>query len=94
MLPFSQAQQIESQNILIKAIGTFVGGKKIEIIKYLIEHSDEDSIFHGSYEDIIANIDVSKPTVVKTFKQLLNTGILIKVKNKVYKFHPDFIMKI
>lgn len=94
MLPFSQAQQIESQNMLIKAIGTFVGGKKIEIIKYLIEHADKDSIFYGSYEDIIANIDVSKPTVVKTFKQLINTGILIKVKNKIYKFHPDFIMKI
>ncbi|HBV42743.1 MAG TPA: DNA-binding response regulator, partial [Desulfovibrio sp.] len=36
-----------------------------------------------------AHLNVSKPTIVKTFKQLIDTGILIKIKNKVYKIHPD-----
>lgn len=91
ILPFLQAQEIKAQNLLIDTISTFVGGKKIEIIRFLIEHSDENNIFYGSYEDILHELNVSKPTIVKTFKQLLDTGILIKIKNKVYQFHPDFV---
>lgn len=89
ILPFLQADEIASKNLLINAISTFVGGKKIAIIQFLLAHCDEDNIFYGSYEDIIAHLSVSKPTIVKTFKQLIDTGILIKIKNKVYKIHPD-----
>nr|WP_317404909.1 response regulator [uncultured Helicobacter sp.] len=89
ILPFLQADEIASKNLLINAISTFVGGKKIAIIQFLLAHCDEDNIFYGSYEDIIAHLNVSKPTIVKTFKQLIDTGILIKIKNKVYKIHPD-----
>lgn len=90
VLPHLQAQKIQAQNLLINAISTFVGGKKIEIIRFLIEHCDPQNTFYGSYEDIIQNLNVSKPTIVKTFKQLISAGILFKVKNKVYRFHPDF----
>ena len=93
ILPVVQAKEIEAQNLLIKAISTFVGGKKIEIVKFLIEHCDEDKVFHGSYEDILVHLNVSKPTIVKTFKQLMNAGILIKVRNKVYRFHQDFLLE-
>ena len=93
ILPMVQAKEIEAQNLLIKAISTFVGGKKIEIVKFLIEHCDEDKVFHGSYEDILVHLNVSKPTIVKTFKQLMNAGILIKVRNKVYRFHQDFLLE-
>lgn len=89
ILPFLQADEIASKNLLINAISTFVGGKKIAIIQFLLSHCDEDNIFYGSYEDIIAHLNVSKPTIVKTFKQLIDTGILIKIKNKVYKIHPN-----
>lgn len=89
ILPFLQADELASKNLLINAISTFVGGKKIAIIQFLLTHCDEDNIFYGSYEDIIAHLNVSKPTIVKTFKQLIDTGILIKIKNKVYKIHPD-----
>lgn len=89
ILPFLQADEIASKNLLINAISTFVGGKKIAIIQFLLSHCDKDNIFYGSYEDIIAHLNVSKPTIVKTFKQLIDTGILIKIKNKVYKIHPD-----
>ncbi|MDA3966356.1 response regulator [Helicobacter sp. WB40] len=84
-----QASEIESKNILFNAISVFVGGKKIEIIKYLMENSNEDNIFYGSYEDIVQDVGVSKPTVVKTFKQLIDTGLLVRLKNKVYKFQPN-----
>ncbi len=93
VLPQIQAKELESKNLLLNAISTFVGGKKIEIIKFLLEHTDEDNVFYGSYEDIINELNVSKPTIVKTFHQLMDTGLLIKVKNKVYKFHPDVAPK-
>ncbi len=89
VLPKIQAMELESKDLLIRAISAFVGGKKIEIIKFLLDHCDENNIYYGSYEDIIAQLDVSKPTIVKTFKQLINVGLLIKIKNKVYKIHPN-----
>lgn len=89
LLPRAQANEIASKNLLLNAISVFVGGKKIEIIKYLLDNCDKESTFYGSYEDIMAALEVSKPTVVKTFKQLIDTGLLTRVKNKVYRIHPD-----
>ncbi len=88
-LPKFQAKQLHEKNVLLNAISVFVGGKKIEIIKYLIENSDKDNIFYGSYEDIVEQLKVSKPTVVKTFRQLIDTGLLVRLKNKIYKLQPD-----
>ncbi|WP_104697396.1 MULTISPECIES: response regulator [unclassified Helicobacter] len=89
ILPKIQATELESKDLLIRAISAFVGGKKIEIIKFLLDNSTKDNIYYGSYEDIISKINVSKPTIVKTFKQLIDAGLLIKIKNKVYKIHPN-----
>lgn len=91
VLPTIQARTISNQNLLINAISTFVGGKKIEIIRYLLKNIDEEYIFRGSYESIMEALDVSKPTVVKTFSQLMETGLITKVKNKIYRLHPDII---
>ncbi|CAM2864746.1 response regulator [Helicobacter burdigaliensis] len=89
VLPKFQAVELHSKNVLLNAISVFVGGKKIEIIKYLIEHTDKENIFYGSYEDIVLEVGVSKPTVVKTFRQLIDTGLLVRLKNKIYKLQPD-----
>ena len=89
ILPKFQASELRAKNVLLNAISVFVGGKKIEIIKYLIEHSDEENIFYGSYEDIVQELGVSKPTVVKTFRQLIETRLLMRMKNKIYKIQPD-----
>ena len=85
ILPKIQAKEIESKNMLLSAINTFVGGKKIEIIRFLLEHCDEEGVFYGSYEYIIEELRVSKPTIVKTFHQLMEVGLLVKIRNKVYK---------
>jgi YesN/AraC family two-component response regulator len=74
---------------MLEGISTFVGGKKIEIIRYLFEHVDEESVFYGSYEDIMSALNVSKPTVVSTFKQLIEVGIVTKLKNKIYKVNTS-----
>lgn len=93
ILPLLQANEIASKNLLINTISTFVGGKQIAIIQFLLKSCDKDNIFYGSYEDIINKLNVSKPTIVKTFKKLMDTGILIKIKNKIYKIHPDVYIK-
>ncbi|ANV98492.1 regulator [Helicobacter enhydrae] len=91
MLPILQQEMIQAQTLLINTISTFIGGKKIEIIRYLLNNVGEDHIFRGSYQDIIETLNVSKPTVVKTFKQLIDTGIITKIRNKIYKLHPNVI---
>lgn len=82
-----QSAELEYAKRLMKAISVFVGGKKIEIIKHLMENVDENNVFKGSYEDIMSVISVSKPTVVSTFKQLSDAGIIEKIKNKIYKLN-------
>ncbi|ACZ11144.1 response regulator [Sulfurospirillum deleyianum] len=86
MLPKLHNKEIQGCAFIIEGLAALIGGKKIEILKYIINHLDEDKIFNGSYQDIIDNIGVSKPTVVHMFQQLIKVGILEKVKNKVYRF--------
>jgi YesN/AraC family two-component response regulator len=78
-------EELWQKDRLLDGIGAFVGGKKIEIIKYLFENANENSVFNGSYEDIMADLNVSKPTVVATFKQLIEVGLVTKLKNKQYQ---------
>jgi len=87
LLSHIQKEEIALKNNLIDAISIFVGGKKIEIISYIFQKADKDNVFHGSYEEIMAALDVSKPTVVKTFRQLIDSGLVEKIKNKVYKLN-------
>lgn len=89
ILPKYQADELRKKNALIDAISIFMGGKKIEILKFLLTHCDKDNIYNGSYEDIMNGVGVSKPTVVKMFKQLIEVGLITKIKNKVYKIHKD-----
>lgn len=80
-------EEIRVKDKLIDAISTFVGGKKIEIIRYLFAKADSNNIFNGSYEDIMAELNISKPTVVSTFKQLMDVGLIKKLRNTVYQIN-------
>jgi len=92
MLPRIQRKEIEGCKHVVDSLAALVGGKKIEILKYIIDNLDEENVFYGSYHDIMLALNVSKPTVVNMFKQLIGAGILEKIKNKVYKFkRSDFI---
>ena len=86
ILPKLHSKEIQGCSFIIEGLAALIGGKKIEILKYVVNHLDEDKIFNGSYQDIIDNIGVSKPTVVHMFQQLIKVGILEKVKNKMYRF--------
>jgi YesN/AraC family two-component response regulator len=86
MLPILQKKEIDGCAHVVESLSALVGGKKIEILKFIIDNLDEENIFYGSYQDIMEALDVSKPTVVNMFKQLISAGILEKIKNKVYRF--------
>jgi len=86
MLPKMHTQQMQGCSFIVEGLAALIGGKKIEILKYIINHLDENKVFNGSYQEIIDSIGVSKPTVVHMFQQLIKVGILEKVKNKMYRF--------
>ena len=67
--------------------------EKIEILKYIINNLDKEHVFYGSHQDIMDNIGVSKPTVVNMFKQLIQAGVLEKIKNKVYRLKNTKFIK-
>lgn len=85
MLPVVQKRELEDCSSIVEGLAALIGGKKIEILRYIMNHLDEENIFHGSYQEIMDNVGVSKPTVVGMFKQLIQAGMLEKLKNKMYK---------
>lgn len=93
MLPKVQQEELKGCSYMVDALSILVGGKKIEILKYIINNLDKEHIFYGSYQDIMENIGVSKPTVVNMFKQLIQAGVLEKIKNKVYRFQNTKFIK-
>lgn len=77
---------------MINALSALIGGKKIEILKYIVDNKDKDNVFHGSYYEIMEALNVSKPTVVNMFKQMIKAGIIEKIKNKVYRFRQSELL--
>jgi len=86
ILPIIQKRELLLYKNILTGLTVFVGGKKIEIIKYILNNLDKDNTFNGTYNDIMQNLNVSKPTVIKLFKELIDGGILERVRNSVYKF--------
>lgn len=93
ILPRIQKEELQGCSYMVDALSILVGGKKIEILKYIIDHLDGEHVFYGSYQDIMEDIGVSKPTVVNMFKQLIQAGVLEKIKNKVYRFQNTKFIK-
>lgn len=93
ILPRVQKEELQGCSYMVDALSVLVGGKKIEILKYIINNLDDEHIFYGSYQEIMENIGVSKPTVVNMFKQLIEAGVLEKIKNKVYRFQNTKFIK-
>lgn len=86
-LPRFYTKNLQMQNRLLKTLSEFYGGKKIEIIQYLIENCDKDQIFHGSFENIAEQLDISRQTIAKAFQELIEAGLIEKIKNKTYKLY-------
>jgi len=82
--------ELDSKNSLLKILRT-IGGKRVQIIEHIFNNINEDNQFIGTYDDITAKLNASKPTVVNTFKVLIEDGILSRVKNGQYKLTDNII---
>ena len=60
--------------------------KKVEIINLLCELSDENGFIMLKISEICKKLNVSKPTVISTFRLLEEKKIFERVKNGVYRF--------
>ena len=82
--------ELDSKNALLKVLRT-IGGKRVQIIEHIFNNIDKDNNFIGTYDDITNKLNASKPTVVNTFKALMEDGILSRIKNGQYKLAENII---
>lgn len=94
VFPIIQAQEIQKNSNVIKMISAVTDGKQVEVIKYIVSNLNKNSIFTASYSDIMNEISISKPTLIKLFKELSEKKILVKTAHKTYKFNEIELNKI
>lgn len=86
LLPVVQQKEIQKNNNLIRTISAITDGKQVSIIKYIINNLDNENLFIASYTEIMERFSISKPTLIKLFKELAEKNILVKVQHKTYRF--------
>ncbi len=91
LLPTLQQTEMKRSYNTIRTISAISDGKQVEMIRFIIKNLDDSNMFNYSYGDIMKEIDVSKPTVIKLFKQLSDKGILTKIQNKRYFFNENML---
>jgi len=84
--PRLQQREINRNQNIIKTIATVIDGKQVELVRFIIRNLDENHILNYSYSEIMEQTGISKPTIIKLFKQLLGKGILTKIQNGKYRF--------
>ncbi|MFC2345515.1 MarR family transcriptional regulator [Campylobacter sp.] len=66
--------------------GKILGEKKVEIILFLAQNTDENGFITVKISEICERTDASKPTVTQTIRLLENRKIFERVKNGIYRF--------
>ena len=70
----------------MEIFGQILGEKKIEIILFLAQNTDENGFITVKISEICERTDASKPTVTQTIRLLENRKIFERVKNGIYRF--------
>ncbi len=94
LLPIVQQKEILRNNSVIKTISAITDSKQVDVIKYIINNLDNNNNFSASYSEIMEKINISKPTLIKLFKDLSNKNILIKIQHKTYRFNDQALDEI
>ncbi|QKJ22594.1 response regulator [Poseidonibacter lekithochrous] len=87
LLPIVQQKEIQRNINVIKTISAITDSKQVDIIKFIINNLNNENQFTASYSDIMEEISISKPTLIKLFKELAEKNILVKVQHKTYRFN-------
>lgn len=94
LLPIIQRKEIKKNENIIKTISHITDSKQVEIIKLILNNLDNEDIYQGSYSDIMNQVTVSKPTLIKLFKELSEKDILVKTHHKTYQFNEKALNNI
>ena len=86
LLPIIQQKEIRKNNNIIKTISSVTDSKQVEVVNYIFNNLNNDNLLITSYSEIMDKINISKPTLIKLFKELSEKGILIKTQHKTYRF--------
>jgi DNA-binding NtrC family response regulator len=85
LYPLIQNKNLIKNNYIIKIISLISDTKQVDVVKYIINNLNDKNEFISSYQDIMNKIDISKPTLIKLFKLLIDKNILAKISHKTYK---------
>lgn len=80
--------ELAQKNLLLKLLNT-IGGKRVQIIEHIITNLDENFVFNGTYDEVAAALNASKPTVVGAFQSLIENEVLVRIKNGAYKLNTE-----
>jgi DNA-binding NtrC family response regulator len=86
LLPKIQQEEIKNFHNTVKTVTMLTNNKHMEVVLFIINNLDEYSVLNRSYEDVANHINADKSTVGNIFRQLLDNGILVKLRNKKYFF--------
>ncbi len=86
LLPVIQQKEIAKNNNIIKTISTVTDSKQVEVVNYIFNNLNNDNLLITSYSEIMDKINISKPTLIKLFKELSEKKILVKTQHKTYRF--------
>lgn len=89
LLPKIQIKEIKQTYNIIKTISAVTDSKQVEVIRFIIKNLDDENMLNYSYSEIMDKVDISKPTLIKLFKQLSDLHILVKIQNRKYKFNEN-----
>lgn len=94
VFPIIQAQELQKNSNVIKTISAITDSKQVEVIKYIMANLNNENQLIASYSDIMSDISISKPTLIKLFKELSEKNILEKIAHKTYRFKEDELNSI
>ena len=86
LLPKIQQREINRSYNIIKTISVVTDGKQVELVRFIINNLDDENMLNYSYSEIMEKTGVSKPTIIKLFRQLSDREILVKIQNGKYRF--------
>ena len=84
--PVIQQKEIQKNHNIIKTISTITDSKQVEVINYIFNNLNNENLLIASYAEIMGKISISKPTLIKLFKELAQKKILVKTQHKTYRF--------
>ncbi|TQR32466.1 ArsR family transcriptional regulator [Campylobacter sp. MIT 99-7217] len=61
------------------------GKKKFEIFKFLCEKADENGFIFVKIDELMKELNTSKPTIIASFKFLEEKKLFKRLKNGLYK---------